>query len=109
MNTTSLRTQIILPRNLRDEIERQRKLSGESLAQYLRIAARERLERERKKKADLKKLADEVIGSIKPTDSGWAGVDADKWLRKMRREEDEHWLKRWNEALRSPSKKKHKK
>lgn len=103
MNNTSLRTQIILPKDLRLQIERQRKLSGESLAEYLRVAAKERLEREKKKKADLRKLADEVIGSIKPTDSGWGGVDVDKWLRKTRREEDEHWLKRWNEALKSPS------
>ena len=94
---TSLRTQIILPRELRLEIEEQRKLTGESLAEYLRIAVRTRLERERKKKTDLRKLADDVIGSIKPGSGGWGGVDADKWIRQTRREEDEHWLKRLND------------
>src|SRR3990172_6967483 len=99
MNVTSTRTQIILPRDLREEIEKQRKSSGESLAEYLRIAARERLEREKKKKSDLKKLADEVIGSIKPREGGWDEVkDTYAYIRKMRQEEDEHWLKRWDDA-----------
>lgn len=92
----SLRTQIILPKDLRHEIEEQRKLSGESLAEYLRIAAKERLGRERKKKADLRKLADEVIGSIKHGSGGWGDIDVDKWIRKTRQEEDKHWLKRLN-------------
>lgn len=92
----SLRTQIILPKELRYEIEKQLKLNGESLAEYLRIAAKERLGRERKKKADLRKLADEVIGSIKPGSGGWGSIDVDKWIRKTRQEEDKHWLKRLN-------------
>lgn len=90
----SLRTQIILSKELRLAIEKQRKLSGESLAEYLRIAAKERLERERKKKINLRKLADKVIGSIKADSGGWGSIDVDKWIRKTRQEEDKHWLKR---------------
>jgi CRISPR/Cas system-associated protein Cas7 (RAMP superfamily) len=98
MNSTSLRTQIILPRNLRDEIERQRKLSGESLAEYLRIAAKERLERSKKKKADLKKFADEFVGAAKGTRTK---IEVEEWIREIREDRqksDERMLKRWDEA-----------
>ena len=97
---TSLRTQIILPRELRYEIEEQRKLTGESLAEYLRIAVRTRLERERKKSNELKKLAAE-IGNLAKTNKR-SEKEVDRWLREIRedrRREDEHWLKRWDEAL----------
>jgi len=99
MNLSSTRTQIILPRDLRDEIEKQRKSSGESLAEYLRIAARERLEREKKKKEDLKKLADEFVGAAKHTRTK---AEIEDWIREIREDRqksDERMLKRWNEAL----------
>lgn len=99
MSYTSNRTQILIPRNLREEIEKHRSVTGETLSEYLRRSAIERIAREKKKKADLKKLADEVIGSIKHGEGGWAGVkDTYKYVRKMRQEEDEHWLKRRAEA-----------
>jgi len=104
MNSTSLRTQIILPRNLRDEIERQRKLSGESLAEYLRIAAKERLERSKKKKADLKKLAEE-IGNVAKANKR-SKKEVEEWIREIREDRkrsDERMLKRWGEALRKTS------
>lgn len=100
MSTTSLRTQIILPRDLRNEIERQRQLSGESLAEYLRIAAKERLEREKKKKADLKKLAEE-IGNLAKTNKR-SEKEVRQWLKEIREDRkrsDERMLKRWDEAL----------
>lgn len=100
MNTTSLRTQIILPKDLRGEIERQRKLSGESLAQYLRIAAKERLQREKKKKSDLKKLAEE-IGSLAKTNKR-SKKEVEEWLKEIREDRkrsDERMLKRWDEVL----------
>lgn len=100
MTHTSLRTQIILPRDLREEVDRDRRLSGESLAEYLRQAAKERLKRRKREKARLKELAD-LIGNIDPKKSGWYGVDAAKWERKERRAEEEHWLKRWDEAAES--------
>lgn len=90
----SLRTQIILPKELRREIDKNR--NGENLSEYIRIAAKERLERERKKKTNLKKLADDVIGSIKPGSGGWGDINVNKWIRKTRQEEDKHWLKRLN-------------
>ena len=105
MKTVLQRTQIYLPNDLRQELERYR--NDESLSEYLRNAARERLKRQKKKKADLKKLADEVIGSIKPGGGGWGGVkDTYKYIRKMRQEDDEHWLKRWDEAIQSSGAKK---
>lgn len=77
----SLRTQIILPKDLRGEIEKARRATGESLAEYLRKAARERLERIKKKKTDLDLLA-RKIGTVKK--SGWEGLDVVAWQRKMR-------------------------
>ncbi|MBU3978612.1 hypothetical protein KKF69_04445 [Patescibacteria group bacterium] len=93
------RTQIYLPKDLREEIDQQRYSTGESLAEYLRKAAEERLRREKKKKVDLKKFADEIIGMIKPGKEGWGGVNLEEW-RKERQEEDDHWIKRWDEAVR---------
>lgn len=93
----NIRTQIYLPEDLRQEIDRDRSRSGESLAQYLRKAAEQRLEKKRKEKADLKKLADEVVGSLR--------IDkktANKWIKEIRDErrlEDEHWEKRWDQAV----------
>jgi len=49
MPTTSLCTQIILPSSLREQIEEQRRINGESLAEYLRKAAEERLVHEKKR------------------------------------------------------------
>lgn len=101
MNNTSSRTQIILPKDLRLQIEIQRKLSGESLAEYLRIAAKERLEREKKKKADLKKLAEE-IGNLARTNKR-SKKEVEGWIREIREDRkrsDERMLKRWDEALR---------
>ena len=94
MNTTSLRTQIILPENLREKIDRQRKMNGESLAEYLRIAALERLEREKKKKTDLKKLAEE-IGNLAKTNKR-SEKEVEEWLREIRKDRrmsDERLLK----------------
>jgi len=90
------RTQIYLPNDLRQELERYR--SGESLSEYLRNAARERLKRQKKKKADLKKLADEVVGVAKGLRSE---KEIEKWereIREDRRLSDERMLKRWKEA-----------
>lgn len=79
---TSVRTQIYLPRKLREKIDRARRATGESLAEYLRKAAKERVEKEKRNKADLKKLADEVVGTIKK--SAWDDVNIIKWQREIR-------------------------
>lgn len=86
----AVRTQIYLPKDLRNAIDRQRQLHGESLAEYLRTAARERLKREKKKKADLKKLAKEIVSSLDPKKSAWAGINVEKWQHELRKDEDEH-------------------
>lgn len=78
------RTQIYLPEQLREEIDRFRQAHGETLATYLRRAARERVEQDKKRKVNLKKLADEVTSGVKK--SGWEGVDIDKWQREIRRD-----------------------
>lgn len=78
------RTQILLPSKLREEIEKARRARGESLAEYLRKAVWERLERERKKRANYRNLAREVIGSIK--ESSWKGVDVKRWQKELRQD-----------------------
>lgn len=98
MHATSLRTQIILPKELRDEIDRQRRFVGESLAEYMRKAARERVEKEKKKKVDLKKLAERVVGAAKGTRT-LAQIRAwEREIREERRLSDEHRFRRWDEA-----------
>lgn len=82
----AVRTQIYLPQDLRREIDTARRWNNESLSDYLRKAARVRLEREKKEKAELKKLAKELGGSIDPKKSGWAGIDIDKWQREIRKD-----------------------
>jgi len=80
-----MRTQIIIPQNLRGEIDKARRVAGESLAEYLRKAVIERIEKEKKKKADLDLLA-RKIGTVKR--SGWEGLDVLKWQREMRADRD---------------------
>lgn len=80
-----MRTQIIIPQNLRKEIESARRATGESLAEYLRKAAQDRLERERKKSVNLELLA-RKIGTVKK--SGWEGIDVLEWQRNMREDRD---------------------
>lgn len=93
----NIRTQIYLPEDLRQEIDKDRSRSGESLAQYLRKAAEQRLEKQRKEKADLKKLAEEVIGSSNRSDQEiqeWLD-----WIREERRLSDEVREERLQKAL----------
>jgi len=59
--------------------------TGESMAEYLRRAAEERIKKQQRQKEDLAKLAREFVGAVKPKDSGWAGIDVIKWQRSMRR------------------------
>ena len=79
------RTQIYLPEELRQEIDKSRRESGESMAEYLRKAAEQRLKTGKRRKADLKKLA-ELLGSVSREDSGWKGIDVLKWQREIRKD-----------------------
>lgn len=81
MTASSMRTQIILPKVLRQEIERVRRLTKESLGEYLRKAAQERLEKEKKKSVNLALLA-RKIGRVRK--SGWKGLNVLEWQRSMR-------------------------
>ncbi len=78
------RTQICLPDSLRREIDSHRASSGESLAEYLRGAAVERLARRKKQKIDLKKLAENFTSGVEK--SGWEGIDVLKWQREIRKD-----------------------
>lgn len=81
------RTQIYLPEDLRHKIDRQRRQTGESLAEYLRKAAEKRIEADRKRKTNLKKLAEEFIGSSRKSDkeiNEWLD-----WVKEERRLSDE--------------------
>lgn len=78
------RTQIYLPKDLRQAIDRDRREQKESLAEYLRKAAEERLARRKKQKTDLKKLAEEFTAGV--TKSGWEGIDVLKWQREIRKD-----------------------
>lgn len=93
------RTQIYLPSDLRQAIDRDRRMDGESLAEYLRKAAQERLESRKKQKADLKKLADEVIGSLKGHRTKAEVLAWEKEIRRDRKLADQQWIKRWDEAV----------
>lgn len=98
MSQNAVRTQIYLPPDLRAEIEKYRRISGESLAEYLRTAAKERLKKEKRKKEDLKKLADEFVAFVKLNKgkSGWKDVDAVAWQREIRGESEERLKREWN-------------
>lgn len=78
------RTQIYLPEELRQDIDRERHQTGESLAQYLRKAAEERVKINKKRKVELKKLAEELGKGVKK--SGWEGIDVLKWQREIRKD-----------------------
>lgn len=91
------RTQIYLPQDLRREVDRLRKETNESLAEYTREAIKERVKKEKKKKVNLKKLADAFIGSSTKTDAEiqeWLD-----WVREERRLSDEVREERLQKAL----------
>lgn len=73
------RTQIYLPSELRAEIEKRRRVSGESMAEYTRKALEERVKKEKKEKVDLEKLADGFIGSSTKNDA-----EIQQWLNDVR-------------------------
>lgn len=92
-----LRTQIYLPEDLKKQIDAVRRKSGESLSDYLRKAAAEQLKKDKKRKADLKKLADDFIGCSTKTDAEiqeWLD-----WIKEERRLSDEVREERLQRAL----------
>lgn len=92
-----LRTQIYLPEKLRREIDRDRAWRGESLAEYARQAMKNRAIQGKKKKTDLKKLAD-MIRNMRPTRTK---REAKVWIQDIREDRklsDERLERRWAEA-----------
>lgn len=89
----SQRTQIYLPYDLRREVDKARALSGQSLAEYTRKALERSLLREKATRGDLRKLANQVIGSLKISQD-----EAKKWVREIREDRkrsDERLEARW--------------
>ncbi len=87
-NDHTVRTQITLTKELKRQIEAQTAISGESLSDYLRQAAKLKLIQDERKEVDLKALADEVIGSIDlRKHPEWSTPQkVRKWVRKLRAE-----------------------
>lgn len=88
-----------MPYDLRREIDKARSLSGESLAEYLRKGAEIKLKQDKKQKTDLKKLADEVIGSLKGYRTRKEVLEWEREIRRDRKLADQQWMKRWDEAV----------
>jgi len=88
MKTAYLRTQILLPVDLRQMIDWDRQQRNESLSEYLRKAAQLRLAKERKRKVDLKQLAGQVIGGLDLSKyPEWINRKAvGQWQKELRRE-----------------------
>lgn len=95
-----LRTQIYLPENLRRKIDAARRRSGKSLSNYLREAAEEKTTREKQEKQRYQKLAKKFMEFAK--NNPRTKESARAWVREVRedrRKEDEHWERRWDEAI----------
>ena len=95
-----LRTQIYLPEDLRREIDSARRWSGKSLSDYLREAAEEKTTKDKREKEKYKKLAKNFMEFAKSNPRTKESAKA--WVREIRedrKKEDEHWLKRWDEAI----------
>lgn len=97
------RTQIYLPYDLRREVDRARALNGESLAEYTRKALERNLQREKATRADLKKLADKVVGAAKGTRTKAEVLKWEQEIRRDRRLADQQWESRWDEAVKNVS------
>ena len=96
-----LRTQIYLPEELRKEIDAARSWRGESLSDYLREAAKEKTAKDKKEKEKYKQLAKRIMEFAK--NNSRTKESAEAWVKEIRedrRKEDEHWEKRWEEAIR---------
>lgn len=97
MSHALVRTQIYLPKKLKDEIERQSKRGGESMAEFIRNAVKKKVKDDIRRKDSLKNFAKRIFG--KPVkNSGWGKVDSYKWVRDFRRREDEYMIQKLKES-----------
>lgn len=88
------RTQIYLPEDLRREIDKQRS-PKESLSDYIRKAAEEKVEKEKRKKVAIQDVI-EALDALDPRESGWKDVDPVEWQRQIRQESEERLEREWN-------------
>lgn len=88
----NVRTQITLPKELKTRIESAASTRGYSLAEFLRRAATKELDQEGGRKARLKALADQVVGSLDlSVHPEWKDEKAIRqWSRQMREEWDDN-------------------
>jgi len=89
-NGKKIRSQVVLTAALKRLIESKRRLTGETLSEYLRQAALLRLWAETEEEEDLDKLADLAVGSVSLTHHPeWqTKAKLQNWVRKMRQEWD---------------------
>jgi len=87
-NDEKVRTQVVLTAGLRRLMETKRRLTGETLSEYLRKAALWRLLAEEEEEKELAKLARVVIGSVSSKNHPeWQTKGKIRgWLKRLRRE-----------------------
>ena len=87
-NDKKVRTQVVLTQSLKKLIEAKRRLTGETLSEYLRKAALLRAWAEAEEEKELKKLAKLIIGSVSlEKHPEWKTKRRlQKWLRGLRSE-----------------------
>lgn len=86
--STTIRTQISLTPEIKRAIEAKKRLTGESISEYLRKAALIRLMAEEEEDKDLKRLTQALIGSVSlKNHPEWnTKRKVQKWLQKLRTE-----------------------
>lgn len=85
-----VRTQVMLTVALKRIIEAKRRLTNESMSQYLRRAALLRVMAEKEEEKRLNNLANLVVGSVDLNDHPeWKNKEKlNKWLKELRKEWD---------------------
>jgi hypothetical protein len=87
-NDKKIRTQVVLTVTLKKLIEAKRRLTGETLSEYLRKAALLRFLAEEEEQKELDKLADLLVGSVSLKDHPqWKTKrKIQRWVRSLRKE-----------------------
>jgi len=87
-NDEKIRSQVILTASLKQWIEAKKRLTGETLSEYLRKAALLRLLAEEEDKKELERLAQLVVGSVNlKNHPEWkTQKKLQKWLKNLRKE-----------------------
>lgn len=89
--SSTIRTQISLTAEIKRAIEAKKRLTGESMSEYLRKAALIRLASESEEEKELKMIAKNFVGAgrFRKTHPVWKNKKSiNKWLRDLRSEWD---------------------